>query len=323
MSNNPFADAIKKQPERPLTRTVVPKPFFTEQARAENLRERARNMTRQDMFNNGMLTVGDMDDEELRCGRMRGPDGKIPRASKSAKDIPRDLYDAMVQEHLQRTQERYRENMDLALDTIIEIMTDPANEPKDRLEAAKHIKEQVMGKPVDRVAIKVDKAPWEDIMAEVGRTTRAQHQRLQEGIVDAEVVETPDESTSPANDSIGHEPAAQADSQASDGHDNGPIGDPRIVPAEDTATHDNPVNSTSTAPPPEVSNSQQLRWAACDTQDLAARRAAQRNRMAMAKKQRIIKRTLGAMPNPTSNLATEQVSDPDDPTVGKLRHTLS
>lgn len=191
MSNNPFYDAIQPTEKTPITKTVEHPPFFPN---GEEYRAKARNMSRQDMFTNGLLTVEDMDDEELRAGRMRDNLGRIPKVNKSMENIPRDLYDAMVAEHQTRTQERYRQNMDAALDTILGIMVDPAVEPKDRLDAAKHVKEQVMGKTPERVQVQLQqKAPWEEMFADFAQTTRAQHaardRAITEGYIDAEVVE--------------------------------------------------------------------------------------------------------------------------------------
>lgn len=189
MSNNPFADAIKPDPKPAITRTVEPEPFFRQAAEAERLRHKARNMTRQDMFNNGMLTVKDMDDEELRAGRMRDNLGRIPKVTKTLENIPRDLYDAMVAEHQTRTQEKFREQLDEALNTLVGIMTDDTCEPKDRADAAKYLIERTMGKTPERVQVAVAKAPWEEMLGDFANTSRERHAKLEQGVIDAEVVE--------------------------------------------------------------------------------------------------------------------------------------
>lgn len=194
MSNNPFADAIKPSKDAPKTHTVHDHPpFFQHAIEQEKLKQQARNMTRQDMFNNGLLTVEDMDDEELRCGRMRDNNGKIPRVTKTLEMVPRDLYDEMVAEHNRRTQENYRQMMDVALNTIVEIMVDPTVEPKDRLDAAKHIKEQVMGKTPERVQVTTTKLPYEQLMGDVAQITRAQHLAMKQGALDVESFEVHDD----------------------------------------------------------------------------------------------------------------------------------
>lgn len=195
MSNNPFHDAIQPTPVEAKTYEVKNHPhFFQAQLDQMELKRQARNMTRQDMFNNGLLTVADMDDEELRCGRMRDVNGKIPKVSKTMEMVPRDLYDEMVAEHQRRTQEKFRQQLDTALSTMVDIMTDDTVEPKDRADAAKYLIERTMGKQPERVQVAVSRAPWEDIMLEVGRTTRAEH-AARMGVIDAEVVDLPNEHT--------------------------------------------------------------------------------------------------------------------------------
>jgi hypothetical protein len=279
------------------------------------------------MFNNGLLTVEDMDDEELRAGRMRDSMGRIPKVTKTMENVPRDLYDAMVQEHQQRTQERYRQTMDAALDTIVDIMLDDTVEPRDRLEAAKHVKEQVMGKTPDKVQLAVTRAPWEDIVMEVGRMTRAEHAARQaaiaSGVIDAEVVEE-----APTGEEVRARPAATDGPDTGTTppgglggqHCDGVVGDPRITPAPAAPSYNNPATNS---PEPTPSNSDIIAAQHCDMLELAARRAAAKKRIQGAKKQRIIKRAMGAMGAPTHNLATTCTPDPSDPTTGKLTHTLT
>lgn len=275
---NIFAEAIKATRHEPNTTRVTNHPnFFQDLIDQERLKAKARNMTRQDMFNNGLLTVADMDDEELRCGRMRDGNGRIPKVKKTMEMIPRDLYDEMVAEHQRRTHEKFRQQLDAALETMVEIMTDQTAEPRDRADAAKYLMERVIGKTPERVQVAVAKAPWEEIAMEVGRLTRAEHEARQLGnYVDAEVVEVQPPPPDPdlATDPPPFEPPTPS----------------AFMPAPPVPSHDNPMTSN---PVEAVANSERMRWRACDAAHLAAMRAAAKDQRQGAKKRRIVLRTLG------------------------------
>ena len=174
------------------------------------MRAKARNMSRQEQFNNGLLTVADMDDEELRYGRMRDASGRIPRVTKTLENIPRDMYDAMVSEHAQRFDERLRQQLDVALDTMFDVMTDVTAEPKDKMEAAKWFVERARGKAAERVDITVRKDPVDELLGDVARLTKAQHEAMKRGAIDAEVVELPDDGLSESPQAQGDPPGVPA-----------------------------------------------------------------------------------------------------------------
>lgn len=192
MTTNPMADAIKPGPEPP-TREVPWPHFYSDLHRQQREQEKHRRdlagMSRQDLLNNGYITVQDLDDEELRVGRCRDRAGRIPPVSNKTALLPRDLYDEMVAEHLKRTHEKFRQQLDVALNTMVDIMTDESVEPKDRADAAKYLMERTIGKPVERVAVHAQKEPWEEIAMDVGRTTRAEHERRKREALDVEVVD--------------------------------------------------------------------------------------------------------------------------------------
>src|SRR6516162_5593132 len=287
---NIFADAIKATRHQPNTTQVTDHPnFFQDVIDQEALKAKARKMTRQDMFNNGLLTVADMDDEELRCGRRRDGNGRIPKVTKTMEMVPRDLYDEMVAEHQRRTHEKFRQQLDAALDTMVEIMTDQTAEPRDRADAAKYLMERVIGKTPERVQVAVAKAPWEEIAMEVGRLTRAEHEQRQVGnYVDAEVVEdVPDDNQPDLAGQRLDEPSATADEPV-------PV-DPAFAPAPAAPSHDKPASSNpvvQVANAAKPTNSQVLAWRACDAEQLRAMRKAAKKRIQDAKKRRIIQRTL-------------------------------
>ena len=169
--------------------------FYAAEHRAQKLMEKARGMSRQELFDNGFLTPQDLDEEELRLGRCRGANGKVPQGLRRPKTMPTDLFDAMVIEHRSRTEEKLRQNMDDMLDVMIGVAKDDTAEPRERFEAGKYLFERVAGKVPDKVAVQVSSDPWEGTFKDVARITRAEHvarQRRLEGAIDAEVVEVPE-----------------------------------------------------------------------------------------------------------------------------------
>ena len=195
---NEFAEAVKPRTDIPTHKVDHPH-FYQHLHEAQALQAKARNMTRQELFNNGFITVEDLDDEELRRGQCRDAHGRFPKITKTMESVPRDLYDAMVAEHAQRFDEKLRQQLDVALNTLAEVMVDPTAEPKDKMEAAKWFVDRVRGKTVERVDFHVRKEPWEELLGDVAHITYQQHKAIQSGaIIDAEVVEDPIQSPVPA-----------------------------------------------------------------------------------------------------------------------------
>jgi len=247
------------------------------------------------MFDNGFITVEDLDDEELRLGKCRGANGKIPKSSTKTEMVPRDLYDEMVLEHQKRTDEKLRQQLDTMLEVMVDVATDDTVEPRDRMDAAKYLFERVAGKTAERVAITVEKAPWEEVFSGVAKISRERSHALRDGAIDAEVVEAPDVSERPPGPP---EPEPTVPPE----HYVAPYGAGPFEPAPKAPSWDNPVSSSATIPsdrrepPPEAtqSTSEQLREMQSAAADLAARKANARKRIQDAKKRRIVQRATGA-----------------------------
>ena len=205
-------------PER-HTRRVAAKPFGQDKAKALMVREEAlRKLTRQEAFDRGYLTVKDMDDEELRYGRMRDRNGNIPKTAGSTMPlIPESQYQDMVAEHERRFNERIRQNLDTMLGVMIEVATDDTVEPRDRFEAAKYLFERQAGKTPEKVAHTVELKPWEGVLTDIsgiGAISRAEHRRLQAqgpgaGIIDVEIVD--EDTVSPQGVSVPGEAPVEPD----------------------------------------------------------------------------------------------------------------
>lgn len=155
-------------------------------------RDALLNKSRQECFDMGFLTVADLDDEELRYGRCRDDRGRIPRDSKKTELIPKEQYEAMVQEHELRYKQKLRQRLDSMIDIMTDIAEDETVEPRDRFEAAKYLFERTAGKTPDTVNVNIKSAPWEDLLTEItgiASVTRAQHREVNAGIIDVEAEE--------------------------------------------------------------------------------------------------------------------------------------
>lgn len=196
---------------RPVTTKKMLQPFggINAAASRQQLKEKALlTMTRQECFDLGYLTVKDLDDEELRYGRCRDRNGKIPTRTGTTEVIPKEQYDAMIAEHELRFKQKLRQNLDDMLDVMIEVAKDDTVEPRDRFEAAKYLAERVWGKTPETVNVTVKTAPWEDLLNQVtgiAAMTRAEHRQMDNaGIVEAdwydEESDRPDEAELPEHD---------------------------------------------------------------------------------------------------------------------------
>lgn len=144
--------------------------------------------TREFLFAYGKLPIEELDDEELARGQIRRSDGTWT----NNKNIPREVFQAAQAELFKRADQRLRENLMTAVDTMAEIASGSAYEPEVRIRAAQFIYERVRGKNPDVVIHTQDK-PFEVMMTDMvlggGSRAASRAQRGLESAVDAEVVE--------------------------------------------------------------------------------------------------------------------------------------
>lgn len=153
--------------------------------------ELEQRMTRHQKFLSGLISVDDLDDEELAKGGFREADGRIWRPRR----LPREFHQKMVDKLFERAGEKLKENLLDVVDTMTDIAKGSAYEPADRLKAAQFVIERVMGKNPDVVVHQQDK-PWQVMLSgikggtrEESRARRAAEGRLDPDVVDAEVVD--------------------------------------------------------------------------------------------------------------------------------------
>lgn len=103
-------------------------------------------------FLNGLITVEDLDDEELAQGRLKASDGSFRGRPPTV--IPAEMVQAMRREWMSRAQAKLREAlMEVGLGGMIEIAKDKTVDPSVRLRAQMAIIERVMGKVPDKIEI--------------------------------------------------------------------------------------------------------------------------------------------------------------------------
>lgn len=162
-------------------------------------------LTRWQQLQMGIITVEDLDDEELARGQCRGPSGRF--GSKPPAAVPRDLHDQMMKQLLSRAQQKFREGLLGSIDALVSIAKGDAYEPADRIKASTLIIERVMGKTPDVLLTAETKAPWEEIFSAISRDTgeNAAYKRI-EAAIDAEVVDGEDWSNKPGEEGAYNRP---------------------------------------------------------------------------------------------------------------------
>lgn len=295
----------------PISKRKQLQPFGNTKAQEAALRREAlRTMGRQEAFDKGYITVKDLDDEELRSGRCRDlHTGLIPTTKGTTALIPQERYDEMVAEHELRYKQKLREQLDNALQTMVDIMGDDTVEPKDRFEAAKYLFERSAGKTPNTVNVNITRAPWEDLLnavSGIAPITRAEHRKLGAGIIDAEFEDIPDDQQGNAEDAVQREDVPYSSTtHAGDVVESVPQGRPTTkaedlpygtadTPQSGTPERENPNRIKPERPvsartqPPLVTDDHPLSYAqqASNQVDLQARRKAARDKIQAAKKAR-------------------------------------
>lgn len=167
----------------PLDKVVdTRRAIATPKESAYNNPEVQERMTRYQKFISGLISVKDLDDEELAKGQFRDRKGGF--SGNPPKQIPREMHDQFVTELFERADMRLREGLVACVDTMVEVASSPVYEAKDRLKAAQWVFERVRGKAPDVVVHTQDK-PWEHVFQGIAGGSR-EESRAARGVVDAE-----------------------------------------------------------------------------------------------------------------------------------------
>lgn len=129
----------------------------------------ARFNTRMLQLMAGELDIEDLDDEELAKGMTRGPDGKFP--AKAPSIVPKPMYDKMIKQLFSRSDEKLRESLISAVESITSIATDSEVDASTRIKAATWLFERLRGKNPDVLEVRQEK-PYEVLLSGVSRGPR-------------------------------------------------------------------------------------------------------------------------------------------------------
>jgi len=104
------------------------------------------------MLAQGVISVEDLDDEELARGQLRAADGSW--RGKPPKLVPAALIQAMRREWMGRAEAKLREALlTHGLGVLVELASDPTIDASVRLRASQTIIERTMGKVPERITV--------------------------------------------------------------------------------------------------------------------------------------------------------------------------
>lgn len=129
---------------------------------------------------NGTLDYQTLDNDELSFGIPRCDDGKFSvKAAWQAANLPKTVRNRVQRELYKRANAKLHAGLLGAVDTIVELATQPYAEDKIRFEASKYIFERLNGKTPDHV-VHHQEAPWEMVFSNIERGPRpARSERME------------------------------------------------------------------------------------------------------------------------------------------------
>jgi hypothetical protein len=119
----------------------------------------------------GVLSVEDMDDEELARGYPKNRNGTF--AGRPPKVIPHAVHQRIQREFYKRMEEKMKVALPDALQALADIATQPNREDRDKLKAIDMILNRIMGKPLEKIEISSGEKPFE---VTTGRMRRSKPQ---------------------------------------------------------------------------------------------------------------------------------------------------
>jgi hypothetical protein len=134
------------------------------------------------------ISVHDLDIEELARGQLKDKNGKF--TGRPPKVLPREIVDAMRNEHHKRVNGILEQSLPQQVKTMIEISQNKKADPGVRLKAAIYVYERFMGRTPEKINITAESRVQDivdDILYEVGEK--------QQSAVEKEIEETREELT--------------------------------------------------------------------------------------------------------------------------------
>lgn len=117
----------------------------------------------------GEISPEELDDEELAKGVCRNPDGKFPK--RAPNHVPKAMYDRMTRELFARAEEKLRDSLVGAAESLAKMAADPEVDASTRLKAATWLYERLQGKAPTVVNVQQEK-PFEVVLGSVHRGPR-------------------------------------------------------------------------------------------------------------------------------------------------------
>lgn len=112
----------------------------------EDISSADKPLTRAEKLKAGLLSVEDLDDEEIINGVVRQEDGRLP--SRRNKTLPREMHDEFKRRFFARGIELMQTGLFPAIRALISIIESEDASNADRINASKFMIERVMGKEV-------------------------------------------------------------------------------------------------------------------------------------------------------------------------------
>lgn len=111
----------------------------------------------------GKEDLSTWDDEELRRGRRRRPDGSF--GGRGPVVVPMAVHDEMVKRTLEKANQILTENLESGLEILVDIMKDDRVDAKDRLRAIEMIANRAMGKEPQKLEV-TSEGKWVHALAD-------------------------------------------------------------------------------------------------------------------------------------------------------------
>lgn len=142
--------------------------------------ELRQQLSRKEQYERGLLTVDEMDDEELAMQGFRDRRGNVI----PLKNVPREISQAFVRAVYERANKELRKYTVESVKTLGHLATDTSVDPAIRLRAAQDIIDRNLGKAPQTVSLTVQ-SPFEDIFDSIGGVSRAESRRLRGKAIEA------------------------------------------------------------------------------------------------------------------------------------------
>jgi len=110
----------------------------------------------------GELKVEDMDWEELLRGKFRDKNGEWRGGNTTM--VPRKFYEAISREILIRADTMFRENFDVAMKAMVQLVTDARTPARERFAAAQFLIERTVGKLSEKSTVEVKVTKFQELV---------------------------------------------------------------------------------------------------------------------------------------------------------------